>query len=396
MSGRKARICRKSVAALKRGDWITDDAVPGFKVRRPNRLALYGVNIRLNGRMRWISLGTEADLTPDQARAEAERIRGLKRQGIDPAQQRDRRKASPLLEDVAERFLKEHARPKLKPSSSERYASLFERLIFPRFDKWTIESLTESDVSEWHVGLASTPTQANRALQVLSSFMTWAVRHKYRETNPCRGVIRFKERAVNRYPGSNELTRIARAIEELTAEDSLNLFFAAGTKVLMMTGARRSEIFNAQWDWLDLERRSLVLPDSKTGEKVIALPQAALDIIVSLPRMAGCPWIFPSLKTDRPFVDFKALWSKVLARADVGHWRIHDLRHGFASAAVASGAPIYVIGRQLGHTKPSTTARYSHVADEPKREVVETVAGLIAPTRGARDEGSRSKIVGSK
>jgi hypothetical protein len=69
MSGKKARISRKSVAGLERGDCITDDTVLGFKVRRPNRLALYGVNIRLNGRMRWISLGTEADLTPDQARA---------------------------------------------------------------------------------------------------------------------------------------------------------------------------------------------------------------------------------------------------------------------------------------------------------------------------------------
>jgi integrase len=381
MSGRKARISRKSVAGLRRGDWLTDDTLPGFKARRPNRLALYGVNIRLNGRMRWISLGTEADLTPDQARAEAERIRGLKRQGLDPARQRDRRKSAPLLEEVAERFLKEHARPKLKPSTAERYLSIFNRLIFPRFGRWSVESVTEPDVSHWHAGLGNTPIQANRALSVLSSFMAWAVRHKYRDANPCRSLVRYRERVVNRYPGASELKQLAAAIDELTAEGSLNPYFAAGAKVLMMTGARRSEVFEAKWDWLDLERRCLVLPDSKTGAKAIALPQAAIDIIVALPRLADCPWIFPSLKTNRPFVDFKAMWRKVLARADVGHWRIHDLRHGFASAAVASGAPIYVVGRQLGHTKPATTARYAHVADDPKREVVETVAGIIAPSR---------------
>lgn len=93
MAGTKARISRATVASLQRGKWITDNTLPGFKVRRPNRLALYGLNIRLQGRMRWISLGTEADLTPDQARSEAERIRGLKRQGQDPASERDRRKA---------------------------------------------------------------------------------------------------------------------------------------------------------------------------------------------------------------------------------------------------------------------------------------------------------------
>jgi integrase len=379
MSGRKARISRKSVAGLRRGDWLTDDTVPGFKARRPNRLALYGVNIRLNGRMRWISLGTEADLTPDQARAEAERIRGLKRQGLDPARQRDRRKSAPLLAEVAERFLKEHAHSKLKPNTAERYRSLLDRLILSHFDRWSVESVAEADVSQWHAGLGNTPIQANRALSILSSLMTWAVRHKYRDANPCRGVVRYRERVVNRYPGASELQRIAVAIDDLAAEGSLNPYFGAALKVLMMTGARRSEIFDAKWDWLDLERRCLVLPDSKSGAKVIALPQAAIHIIVDLPRMADCPWIFPSLKTNRPFMDFKVLWRKVLARADVGHWRIHDLRHGFASAAVASGAPIYVVGRQLGHTKPSTTARYAHVADDPKREVVETVAGIIAP-----------------
>ena len=98
MAGIKRRISRKSVAALRRGDWITDDSLPGFKARRPNRLVLYGLNIRLQGRMRWISLGTEADLTPDQARAEAERVRGLKRQGENPAAERDRRKRAVTVE----------------------------------------------------------------------------------------------------------------------------------------------------------------------------------------------------------------------------------------------------------------------------------------------------------
>ena len=68
MPGIKTRIGRKAVSAMRRGDWINDDTLPGFKVRRPKKLALYGVNLRLNGRMRWITIGSEADFTPDQAR----------------------------------------------------------------------------------------------------------------------------------------------------------------------------------------------------------------------------------------------------------------------------------------------------------------------------------------
>jgi integrase len=227
--------------------------------------------------------------------------------------------------------------------------------------------------------MADTPIQANRALAIFSSLMEWA---KTKE-NPCQGIARYRERKVLRYPTRTEIARLAQAIDELAAEGTLNLFFAAGAKVLMMTGARRSEIFEAQWPWLDIERSALVLPDSKTGEKIISLPKAALDIILGLPRLADCIWIFPSMKTVRPFVNFPVQWKLVLERAGVGHWRLHDLRHGFASAAVDAGAPLYIVGQHLGHARPTTTQRYAHVADDPKRAVVETVAGLLRNGGGA-------------
>ena len=385
MAGRTARISRATVSALGRGDWVTDNKLPGFKVRRPNRLALYGLNIRLHGRMRWISLGTEADLTPDQARAEAERVRGLKRQGLDPASERDRRKAAVSLAHASECFIDEHVRKKLKPRTAEHYRETLDRLVLRRFGAWRVDSLTEGDVGQWHSGMAATPTQANRALAILSSLMSWVARRKWREGNPCKGVPRFKERVVNRYPTPGQLARIAEAMDELVGEGALNPFFAVGTKVLMLTGARRSEVFEARWEWLDVERRCLTLPDSKTGAKVIALPEVALELVLQLPRLAGCPWIFPSLKTDRPFVNFGVQWKAVLARAGVGRWRMHDLRHGFASAAVSAGAPLYAVGKQLGHAKPQTTSRYAHVGDDGRREVAEIVAGLVLrPDGGGR------------
>ena len=383
MAGITARISRATVSALGRGDWVTDNKLPGFKVRRPNRLALYGLNIRLHGRMRWISLGTEADLTPDEARAEAERIRGLKRQGLDPASERDRRKAAVGLDHAAKRFMAEHVRRKLKPRTTAHYQETLDRLILPRFGAWRVDSLTDADVAQWHSSMAATPTQANRALAILSSLMAWIKCQKWRDGNPCQGVARFKERAVNRYPTPGILARISQAIDELVEEGTLNPFFGVGTKILMMTGARRSEIFEAKWDWLDAERRCLTLPESKTGGKIIALPDAALELIQQLPRLDGCLWIFPSLKTNRPFVNFRVQWQPVLDRAGVGRWRLHDLRHGFASAAVSAGAPLYAVGKQLGHAKPQTTARYAHVADNDRRDVVDIVTRLVLRTGNA-------------
>lgn len=212
----------------------------------------------------------------------------------------------------------EHVKRKLKPRTAAHYAEVLDRLILPRFCAWRVDSIAESDVAQWHSSMAATPTQANRALAILSSLMNWIERQKWREGNPCRGVLRFKERIVNRYPTAADLARIVEAMDQLVDEGTLNLFFATGGKVLMMTGARRSEIFEAEWSSLDVERRRLVLPDSKTGAKSIAFPDAAMELILRLPRLAGCGWIFPSLKTDRPFVNFNVQWKAVLTRAGVG------------------------------------------------------------------------------
>lgn len=383
MAGTAAKITRAAVSNLGRGDWINDSSLPGFKVRRPNRLALYGLNIRLQGRMRWITLGSEAELTPDQARAEAERLRGLKRQGIDVAADRDRRKGCVTLEEAAKRFLAQHVQKKLRTRTAQHYDETLYRLILPHFGSWRVDSLKNADIAQWHGGMSATSTQANRALAILSSLMSWTVHQRWRADNPCRGIARFRERRVQFFPTASQMAQISKTIDEMVEQGGLNLFFGAGTKLLMMTGARRSEVFNARWEWLDCENRCLLLPDSKTGAKVIALPHACFTIIMALPRLAGCPWIFPSVKTNRPFVNFGAQWKLVLQRANVGHWRLHDLRHGFASAAASSGVPIYAIGKQLGHSRPQTTARYSHLSNDELRSVAETVAALLS-AKGVR------------
>jgi integrase len=255
-------------------------------LRRPNRLALYGLNIRLQGRMRWISLGTEADLTPSQARSEAERIRGLKRQGQDPASERDRRKGALSVDATVARYMEEHVRP-AQIAYGAHYAETFDRLTSSGSARGALTALV-SDVAQWHSHGGD--AEANRALAILSSLMSWTARLKWRDDNPCHGVARYKERTVNRYPTAAHLARIAEAMDELVEEGALNPYFAAGTKVMMITGARRSEIFEAQWPWLDIDRQSLTLPDSKTGAKTIALPDVALELILRLPRVAGCRW----------------------------------------------------------------------------------------------------------
>jgi integrase len=80
--------------------------------------------------------------------------------------------------------------------------------------------------------------------------------------------------------------------------------------------------------------------------------------------------------------DLQPFWQRVRARAGVKDVRIHDLRHTFASTAVASGQDPLMIGKLIGHTQVQTTARYAHLAAEPVRMAADAVAQNLRQSLG--------------
>src|SRR5262245_17883819 len=193
MPGGREKISRQSVARLGRGRWLTDTSLPGFMARRPNKLVLYGLKMRINGRQRFLSIGTEAEFTPDQARRQAEKLRGDVRRGADPAAERDRCKAALTLDEAADRFLEEHVRPKLRPTTANHYDEMLRRLVRPVFGKARVYAITRGDVAQLHKRLKGTPFQANRVLAILSSLMAWSEQSGLRQGNPCVGIRRYRE-----------------------------------------------------------------------------------------------------------------------------------------------------------------------------------------------------------
>jgi integrase len=251
-------------------------------------------------------------------------------------------------------------------------------LVRPALGSARIDAITRGDVAQLHKRLKKTPFQANRALAILSSLIAWAEGNGLRQGNPCLGIRRYRERPKQRFLSVEEIARLRLSLDALEAEGEINPFFAAGIRLLFLTGARKSEIFKALWAWVDVERAVLALPDSKTGEKTITLSEAALDILRALPRYADNPYVLPGAKLGQPFVGLEAPWRLVRARGGLPGLRIHDLRHTFASVAVEGGAPLYTVGKLLGHANPASTGRYAHLGDDPRRAVAAAVAQALA------------------
>ena len=105
---------------------------------------------------------------------------------------------------------------------------------------------------------------------------------------------------------------------------------------------------------------------------------SAVRVLEALPRKPGSPWVIPGAKPGTHMTDIDGAWASIRAQAGLHDVRIHDIRHSFASRALALGEGLPIIGRLLGHRRVETTARYAHHARDSIRESAERIAVSIA------------------
>jgi integrase len=369
-------------------EWCVDP--PGFGVRvSPAGTVAYILKFRLkSGRVRWATLGRLEDLSLEQARDKAREYRGIAATGKDPLQQIDTSRTAPTVATVAERFLKEHVARK-KPGTVRMYEGAIRKCIIPTLGAIPIAELGTDDAMRLHHRLRKTPYAANRALACLSKLLAWSMRAKLRPAgpNPCLGIEKYREEKRRRYLAPAELARVGAALRVAERREAISPSSLAILRLLMLTGARVSEITTLQWPHVDLTRGVLNLPESKTGQKVILLPAAAVDLLREWPRFAGTDYLFPGegrkakgAHRDTP----KDAWAWVRTRAKIPDVRLHDLRHSYASVAVSAGHSLPMIGALLGHSQPATTARYSHLHADPLRAASEQTGGAIAAALARR------------
>jgi len=153
--------------------------------------------------------------------------------------------------------------------------------------------------------------------------------------------------------------------------------FILAIRLLLLTGARKGEILGLTWDMVDLDLGRIRLPDSKTGAKAFPLNQPAVELLGSVVRRDDQPYVCGGQIPGRPIVGLQKVWGRIRAKAGLEGVRLYDLRHTFASVGVGSGLGLTLVGGLLGHREPSTTARYSHLADDPLREASNQIGARI-------------------
>ena len=288
-----------------------------------------------------------------------------------------------------------HERCKL--STRIRVDGLLRTQLLPRFGELPLDAISRRVVRSWFDDYSHTaPAGANRALDVLRQVFNFGIASGVVTANPTRGLRRNPRPRPTRFLSRDEIRRLHAALTAHRGRGSGSQQ-AEIIRLLLLTGCRRGEIVRLRWS--EVGGEGLHLTDSKTGPRTVLLNAPARAVLARQPRGAS-PWVFPSRADPaRHRPDELSLWRKVRREARLPDVRLHDLRHTFASHAVLRGAPLPVVSRLLGHSRPRMTLRYAHVSDRETEAAAERIgvamaaalAGRVAPLRrGSADPSGRT------
>ncbi|MGI9449815.1 MAG: tyrosine-type recombinase/integrase [Geminicoccaceae bacterium] len=337
--------------------------------------------------IRRITIGRHgAPWTPSQARDKALELLAAVKAGNDPLDARDAR-TSRTVADVIEEWLR---RDQAKNRSAREVERIMNRDVLPAWGKRPIEEIRKRDVIALIDGIADrAPIMANRTLAHIKRMLKWAASRDIIENDPAAHVVKVApEVKRDRVLTDDELVSVWQASEETGYP------FGSAVQMLILTGARREEIFSLSWPEFDDDAIRLPAERSKVKEaRTIPLSPQSLALLRSLPRFDDGDVVFSftgktrfdNVGRAKPRLD-KAI---AAARGEpLPPWRLHDIRRTVATGLQRLGVRLEVIETVLGHVSGSRagvvgTYQRHRFEDEAKAAIVAWGEHVGAITRNS-------------
>jgi integrase len=355
---------------------------------------------------RTVTLGNPETHSPDDARIEANRIKGQAAAGGDPAA--DKRAAAEaarrkrggtvarLADDYGRAFPK---RPKMRGSGlpSPRYVA--EELSQLRL---TIDAMDVADKAAADLGVddvrcvLALDGNSRARFGALSRFLDWCQDAGHIEINPCALIGRARRpkapQARSHYLMPAELARLWEVAGQLTEPVRRDL-----ARFLIAVPCRRGEAARLEWSHVDLAAAVWRQPGHMTKNRDphrLHLHALALEVLRERQRITGGKgMVFPAPVSGRAVDTFSGMKSAMSAACGIVGWTWHDFRRSFATALGEAGIPEAVADAVLNHRQSATRGGvlgvYQRASRWPEQvRAMELWGRLLTPAIEGRDAGA--------
>lgn len=382
---------------------VYDEQTPQLAVRLRPTGRTYIVVMWDRERRRKVShtLGRCINVTPEQARQQAQRLVGMVADGDDI---RRARADGMTMKRLVEQWHAEKA--KAKRTADEMRDKALDYL--GKIENMPVAEVTREHIGGIHhhiatkarrrvirrvagelvtveVGDEGIPATGDKWLAIMSSVFGWATTKGLAAANPCKGIkkaFNAKEAARQTYLHGDSLLRFWQALEADPDADVRDVLLLA-----LYTGQRKGNVLTMRWDDVDLAAGRWTIPAEQTKQrKAQTNPLSSMAALILQRRYqdASTRWVFPAVRRSadgevghmsetRP----REAWERICKAAQLDGVRIHDLRHTAGSWLARLGANEAVRQKALGHQTPQMAARYSHLELDPVADAMQRMGDAI-------------------
>ncbi len=419
METRNARITKRTVDATptpteEDGETrLWDTGLKGYFLRvYPSGRRVYALKYRMGPSQRIFTIGVHGSpYNPETARAAAEAALRRIVDGEDPAAEKKEAREALTVSALIDRYLEEGpaTKPGKRASTWENDGSNLKRHIRPLLGRKVANLVTKAEAAKaiHDITLGKTAAiekskklrgraivkggagVARRTRITTAAMFSWGMEHGLVKVNPFSSVKMSTAPQRERFLSREEAGRLLEALDDVEAANTVNPAFCDAIRLLLLTGARKTEILGLKWGEVNFDRRSLLLPPERTkaggqnGERRIMLSPAALEILTSRRPEKVKPeqFVFPAIRGEGHIIGVRRAFAKACVQANLEGVRIHDLRHSFASFAIADGASLFLVGKLLGHASARTSERYAHLSGDPLQDAVAAIGESLMPAK---------------
>ncbi len=328
--------------------WDTRFQGLGIRVFKSGKKSFF-LSYRINGRKRRATLGRYPNISLADAREMAHDRRRTIARGQDPE---IIAKAKTLVfETVLEDFMTLHCARHNKPSTQRSTRKLLENECLPVWRKRPIGDIERKDIMKIldEMIARGSPGAANNAYAAISKFFNWCASRDLIEMSPCIGISRPTRRNTrDRVLSDRELAKVWAVI------DKMDYPYRNIIQLLILTGQRRGEVTNMEWDQINWDEKTWKLPDTLTKNRkphTLPLSLAVLEILKNTPQVNNQSFVFPARgSATTTFSGFSKNKQRLDREVQIDDWRLHDLRRTAATGMARLEVPPHVVERVLNHS----------------------------------------------